>query len=64
MVSQYFKIDQLCLEFQEIVGTKEFHDLTDACILKNFKWGGLRKHEFSPTSKTKSLLEIVSYKTQ
>lgn len=34
MISQYSRFDPIDQEFQEIVGMKDFHDLTDAVTLK------------------------------
>ena len=61
MVGQYYKYSSN-LEFEELVGTKKFHNLTDAIILKTSKWGGLRSQAFSPPSQ-KSMLNIIPYKT-
>ena len=34
MVDKFFRYDPIDMEFKEIVGMREFHDLTDAVILK------------------------------
>lgn len=40
MVNKYFKYDSVAQNFKEIVGTKQFHSMTDAIMLKaNYEKG-------------------------
>lgn len=61
MVKEHLRFTQ-DLEFEELVGTSEFHNLTDAIVLRNSNWGVLQNSSVLPLSE-KGGLEIKSYKS-